>query len=106
MSDPGPYEAIAGFYDRWCDEVVEGRAASTARPASKLPRARDRSLGAGTGRISVPVAQDGAPVWALDLSPAMLARLRERAAAAGVADRIETAVGDLEALLGALRPTA
>ena len=42
-------------------------------------------VGAGTGRISAPLARAGHAVTALDASPAMLAIARERAAAGGLA---------------------
>ena len=40
-------------------------------------------LAAGTGRIAVPLAEAGHEVTAVDVDPAMLARLRRRAEAAG-----------------------
>ncbi len=54
-------------------------------------------LGAGSGRVTLPLARDGHRVVALDQAPAMLAKLRERVAAApaAVADRITVARGDL-----------
>lgn len=54
-------------------------------------------LGCGTGRLTIPLARDGHPVVALDQAPAMLDRLRQRAAAApaAVAGRIEPVAGDL-----------
>ena len=41
-------------------------------------------VGAGTGRVSLPLAAAGHRVTALDIDPELLAALRERAAAAGV----------------------
>jgi SAM-dependent methyltransferase len=54
-------------------------------------------LGAGTGRISVPLAEAGYRVTAVDIDPAMLARARDRARVAGTAsqDRIEFVEADL-----------
>ncbi len=54
-------------------------------------------LGAGSGRVTIPLARDGHHVIALDQSPPMLARLRERVAALPVAsrDRVEVVAGDL-----------
>jgi SAM-dependent methyltransferase len=53
-------------------------------------------LGAGTGRISVPLAEAGYRVTAVDIDPAMLARARDRARAAGTAsdDRIDFVEAD------------
>jgi len=54
-------------------------------------------LGAGTGRVTIPLARDGYEVVALDQSPTMLDRLRRRVAAerAAVRDRVTVATGDL-----------
>lgn len=42
-------------------------------------------LAVGTGRLAVPLAEDGHEVTGVDVDPAMLARARDRAAAAGPA---------------------
>lgn len=67
--------------------------------------ARDRGdaldileLGAGTGRISCPLAADGHRVIALDSMPAMLEALTKRARGEGVADRIRTVHADMREL--------
>jgi SAM-dependent methyltransferase len=54
-------------------------------------------LAAGSGRIAVPLAEDGHHVVGVDLDPAMLARARERISGAGkrVAARIELVECDL-----------
>lgn len=66
-------------------------------------------LGCAAGRVSIPLAQDGAEVWALDSDPHMLAEVAHRAAAAGpeVAARIRTVPGDLRGFrLGVTVPLA
>ncbi len=92
--DPGPYETIADVYDVWCAEVTEDvafyRAACTGAEGPVV------ELGAGSGRISVPVALDGHHVVAVDRSPAMLARLEALATAAGVRDAIQLVNADIE----------
>ena len=57
-------------------------------------------LGAGTGRLAVPLAEAGYMVTGVDVDPAMLARARARAAPAGrsVARRIRLVEGDLRKL--------
>ncbi len=62
-------------------------------------------LAAGTGRICVPLAEAGHRVTAVDIDPAMLARARARATAAGTAarERIEFVEADL---LGLQLPAA
>ncbi len=54
-------------------------------------------LGAGTGRLSVPLAEAGYRVAAVDVDPSMLARARDRASVAGtdVRDRIEFVQADM-----------
>lgn len=54
-------------------------------------------LGAGTGRVTIPLARDGRSVTALDQSPAMLARLQARVSrlAPAAAARITPVSGDL-----------
>src|SRR5882757_4868437 len=64
-------------------------------------------LGAGTGRVSVPLARDGHHVVALDQSPTMLTRLRDRTARLppAIAARITPAQGDLRSFaIPATRP--
>jgi SAM-dependent methyltransferase len=62
-------------------------------------RGADRilELGAGTGRVTVPLARDGRHVVAVDRSEAMLARLRDRVARlpAAAGARITPVLGDL-----------
>jgi SAM-dependent methyltransferase len=54
-------------------------------------------LGAATGRIALPLARDGAEVWALDEAPEMLAALERRLAEEGgpAAARVHPVRGDL-----------
>jgi len=54
-------------------------------------------LGAGTGRVTLPLARDGHHIVAVDQSPAMLRRLRERVDAerAAVRPRLTVVEGDL-----------
>jgi SAM-dependent methyltransferase len=67
----------------------------------ELARRRDADrileLGAGSGRVTVPLARDGRYIVAVDRSPAMLDRLRDRVARlpAAAASRIEPVAGDL-----------
>jgi SAM-dependent methyltransferase len=63
-------------------------------------------LAAGTGRIAVPLAEAGHDVTAVDVDPAVLARLRHRAEAAGAAARerltiVEADLLDLDRSLSA-----
>jgi SAM-dependent methyltransferase len=58
-------------------------------------------LGAGTGRITIPISEDGIRVSALDLDTGMLDRLRQKAAAlpSEVRDRISTHHGDMRSFM-------
>jgi ubiquinone/menaquinone biosynthesis C-methylase UbiE len=53
-------------------------------------------IGAGTGQVAVPLAQEGMPVIGLDLSPGMLHQLSTRASQVGV--HVPILVGDAIAL--------
>jgi SAM-dependent methyltransferase len=48
-------------------------------------------LAIGTGRVALPLAQRGVPVKGIDLSPEMVAKLREKLGA----DAIEVTIGDM-----------
>jgi SAM-dependent methyltransferase len=51
---------------------------------------RALELGIGTGRIALPLAKRGVPVYGIDLSDAMVARLRAKPGA----DKIDVRIGD------------
>ncbi len=87
------YRSIADIYDVWCAEVTEDVAFYV--DACEGAAGPIVELGAGTGRIAVPLALAGHEVRALDLSPAMLERLARRAESEGLTDRIEVVVADL-----------
>jgi SAM-dependent methyltransferase len=54
-------------------------------------------LGCGTGRVTLPLLEDGHEVWGLDLSEEMLAQLRGKAArvAASIASRLHVCHGNM-----------
>jgi len=68
---PGSLQADIEWYRR--------KAAASGGPVLEL--------GAGTGRIAIPIAQDGIRITALDLDAGMLAKLREKVAALPAATR-------------------
>jgi SAM-dependent methyltransferase len=88
-----PYDPIARLYDPWSRSVTEDvrfyveEAVASGGPVVEL--------GVGTGRIAVPVAEAGVHVIGVDSSAGMLAVCEERAAAVGVADRLDLRLGDL-----------
>jgi SAM-dependent methyltransferase len=61
-------------YQRRRDDVEFYRALVRQRGGPVL------ELGAGSGRVSIPIARDGATVWAMDPSVAMLERARQGSA--------------------------
>jgi SAM-dependent methyltransferase len=63
-------------------------------------------LAAGTGRITVPLAEAGFDVTAVDLDPAMLSRAADQARAVGVGDRVTLVEADLLDLGGQPLPDA
>ena len=88
-----PYDAIARLYDPWSRSVTEDipfyveEASRSGGPVVEL--------GVGTGRIAIPIAVEGVDVIGVDSSAGMLGVCCERAADAGVADRLDLRLGDL-----------
>jgi SAM-dependent methyltransferase len=89
------YEGFAPMYDTWAADMTDD-----VDFYVDLARGADGpiiELAAGSGRISLPIAQrTGKSVIGIDLSPAMLAIARERAAEAGVG--LELQEGDMRDL--------
>lgn len=102
---PSPTTASAAQYDRFAD--IYGVWTETA-PGTETNRrfyveaclAADGpvvELGVGDGRIAVAAAARGCRMIGVDSSPVMLRRCRERAARAGVSDRIALLEADFRA---------
>ena len=85
-SSTDPYRAIPALYDLEHDQFDDDIAClmnfviSTGDPVLEL--------GAGTGRLVVPIAEAGYRVTGIDTSASMLATARERVDAAGVSDLV------------------
>jgi SAM-dependent methyltransferase len=89
------YDPIARLYDPWSVSVTEDvgfYVEEALRAGSPVVE-----LGVGTGRIAVPTAAAGVRVIGVDSSPAMIEVCRERAELAGVAERLDLRLGELEA---------
>ena len=102
---PGTYgDRLADVYDGWYSDVTD--AAATVERVAALagdPPGPVLELGAGSGRLALPLAGRGLEVWALDASAAMIERLRAKPGGAAV----HAVVGDMAALdLGAGAPDA
>ena len=89
------YDSIARLYDPWSVSVTEDvgfYVEEAVRAGSPVVE-----LGVGTGRIAIPTAAAGVRVIGVDSSPGMLEVCLERAELAGVADRLDLRLGELEA---------
>lgn len=89
------YDRFADIYGIWTDTAASARANLpfylSAYAAVDGPVVE---LGVGDGRIAVEAARRGRDVIGVDLSPAMLARCRDRAERAGVLQRLTLIEGD------------
>lgn len=97
-----PFDQLAGDYDRGFTYTACG-AVLRALVWERLPavfggRERILELGCGTGEDAVRLARAGHRVFATDASPEMIRIARCKAAAAGLADRIEFQVLPMEAM--------
>lgn len=92
--------AMARIYDLAFsteEETAQQMAAIRSLFEGRVPAgARLLDLCAGTGRISLPLAQAGYRVDARDASPAMLDVLQERAVSMGLSGRIATETGQAD----------
>ena len=80
-TDASPYDAWADIYDAVFSYVVDD-IPFYLEQAADCGAGGVLELGCGTGRVSIPLALSGVSVTALDSSPAMLARARQKAHAA------------------------
>src|SRR5215472_6054718 len=82
MDDEDGYfgERVAAAYDEESAEMFEPRVVDAAVDvlAGLAGGGRALELGIGTGRIALPLARRGVPVHGIDLSRAMVARLRAK----------------------------
>ncbi len=90
------WDAIAEGYDTFVTPTHMSLGGEALTRAGIAPGARFLDVAAGSGALSLPAARLGAHVTATDITPAMLARLRERARREGL--DVETRVMDGHAL--------
>jgi ubiquinone/menaquinone biosynthesis C-methylase UbiE len=90
------WNRIAPGYDRYITPSHFWLAQEGLRRAGLRPGMRFLDVAAGSGGLSIPAARLGADVVATDISPAMIEKLRARAAGEGLA--IEARVMDGHAL--------
>jgi SAM-dependent methyltransferase len=90
--EPASYgDRFASVYDDWYPPDGPETALATDVLASLAGAGPVLELGAGTGRLAVPLATRGLEVWALDASAAMLDRLSARPGG----DRVRTVCADM-----------
>jgi SAM-dependent methyltransferase len=88
-----PYDTIAELYDPWSLSVTEDVAFYVAE--ARKTGGPVVELGIGTGRIAIPIAEQGIPVIGIDSSREMLGACGRRAEAAGVTELLDLRLGDL-----------
>lgn len=87
-TDEAEAERLAALYDLWLEPRHSGHDVDWVRGLAGRVDGPILELGCGSGRVAVPLAQDGRDVTGLDYSAAMLERARARAAAAGAELRL------------------
>ncbi len=93
MSDDGYFdERVAATYDEFSAEMFDAAVVDMAVGllAELAGSGRALELGIGTGRIALPLAARGVPVHGIELSKAMVAKLREKPGA----EEIDVTIGD------------
>ena len=96
LSSPAPWNLVASEYAVEVAPVFAWFAQKAIDLALLSPGARVLDVAAGPGTLSFLAARNGARVTAIDFSPAMIEKLRERASTETVA--VESQVGDGQAL--------
>ena len=95
MDDPDGYfgEPVAAGYDDPSDPMNQPEAVGPAvsRLAELAGSGRALELAIGTGRIGLPLSQRGVPVHGIELSRAMVARLRAKPGG----DAVAVTIGDM-----------
>jgi SAM-dependent methyltransferase len=88
-------DRFADVYDDWYHDVSDV-GATVARVADLAASRGGRvlELGAGSGRLAIPLAERGLDVWAVDASAAMIERLQAKPGG----DRVHAVVDDMTGL--------
>jgi SAM-dependent methyltransferase len=88
-------ERIAAVYDAWVVPAVDASTEVAVSFLTELAGAGPAlELGIGTGRVALPLAARGVTVHGIDVSEAMVTRLREKPGGA----EIQVTLGDFEAV--------
>jgi SAM-dependent methyltransferase len=96
LPQPDPYDVLDELYDEWIVSVVEDVGFYTSLAAELTPESGAPltilEIGAGSGRISIPLALRGHHVIGIDTSEAQLSRLARARASAELPEDAVTAV--------------
>jgi SAM-dependent methyltransferase len=86
LDDDGYFgEQVAAAYDETSDVFEPGAVEATVGLLANLAGGgRALELGIGTGRIALPLARRGIPVYGIDMSRAMVARMRAKPGGAAI----------------------
>ena len=98
LATPEPWDLVAPDYAAEALPYFEVFSRAALRAAALPAGARVVDVAAGPGTLSLLAAAAGARVSAIDISERMLAALRDRAAAAGLAAALDVRQGDAQAL--------
>ena len=98
LAAPGPWDLVAPAYSAELVPQFEHYSREALRLAAVAPTSHIVDVAAGPGTLSVLAAKAGHRVAALDFSPKMVAELRARIAAEGLASQVEAREGDGMAL--------
>lgn len=103
------YDDLGDLYDLWCAEVDEDvpfylELADALTRELRVSALRIVELGAGSGRIALPLARAGHHVTAIDTSTSQLAALAGRAAAADVGAAVSCIDADMRLLPDLVAP--
>lgn len=96
-------EAIEAFYASGRQHVAGVMATARAHGTGTFVPARALDFGCGSGRLVIPLAEDGCDVIGIDVAPSMLAEAAKQARARGLEARctfIEADAVDWQALAG------
>lgn len=92
------WDEYAPFYDWENARTVARRDVEFWTRLAAAQPGRVLELGAGTGRLAIPIAKAGVPLVGIDRSDAMLARARRRARRAPARPALALVRGDIRAL--------
>jgi SAM-dependent methyltransferase len=89
------FDRLARYYDLEHADYVDDLPMYAGFAKATPPRSGILELACGTGRCLLPLAGAGHAVTGLDVSPAMLEQLHQKAVGAGLAGQVESIAGDM-----------